>query len=655
MPGIQLVQVNLAQSAGQPALTPDAGASQLAGHCIGPALPSSSPPNSSATCPHVAGDHPSSRTLMDHGFQKRALEDPKAVPAAKRPTLAGPFNLESLVANGFAPFGLRAAVTAQINKRNQEAPAGQARVTQQQLAQHCRLTQAQLAHLLGGKIRLPEAAVEPLKGFLMGEPLNLDEVASGPFNLESLVANELAPFGLRAAVTAQVDRRNQEAPAGQARATQQQLAQHCRLIPTKLNNLLRCKIKLPEAAVEPLKGFLMGEPLNLDDTAAGPFNLESLVANGLAPLGLRAEVIAQVDRRNQEAPAGQARVTRQQLAQHCRLTSRQQLNSLLDRKFKLPASAVEPLKGFLMGEPLNLDDTAAGPFDQTSQLPISEASPGRESMSTTGSDREPMEVDLPGVRIKEEPVDTWQWPTKNTIDNSRPFYQLPASVEAKSSPDNGSGEPSLGFLGSLRGMGLKDDDKARVLKEVREWLALDRSSRAEAFDNLLESYTIADNDPRVGLRGQQGVRAKRDIASKEVIGAYAGLYLSGDEAFFQERHIQGGLNVERYNFGFHKSNASISGFGHGNILSQINASTTYAPGEEADRSKGNVGIFEIDVGTNKYLFFFALRAIAKDDELLFDYGHQYWKSMMRPINVDTGRSPLLFGYLNQDGQLVRDR
>ena len=512
------------------------------------------------------------------------------------------------------------------------------------------MSPTRLQSLLNGKAKLPEDVVGPLKDFLQGEPLDPPGRREA-FDLSTLRAGALAPASLRAAVNAEIERRNKEAKLGPTRLTQEHVAQHCGLDRTQLYDLLIGKTKISVSAAGPLRGFLQQQPLDLPDWR-GAFDLSTLQANALAPAGLRDAVKAEISRRNKEAKLGPTRLTQEHVAQHCGL-EQTQLTNLLMSTIKIPAAVVGPLKGFLQQQQLNLPDKMA----PAGQPPAIELPGSSEIVSTTDGGPEPMETDAAAVQIKQEPRDEWAWPTSHDVDNSRPFVQMQTPGETVGL----SGKPdeetlAVRFWGTMRPNLPRAEEKARILGEVGHWISLDGPGREQAFGALLQAYVIPDDDPREGLRGQQGVRAVRDIGAKEVLGAYAGLYLETEEDFFRERALQGALNVERYNFGCHNSIASVSGFRHGNILSLINACTTYEPGKPADRSGENVGTFEVrnkDTG-NKYIFFIALCPIKAGDELLYDYGPQYWRQISKTIDVDNNRTPLLFGYLNDEGKLVRN-
>ena len=157
-------------------------------------------------------------------------------------------------------------------------------------------------------------------------------------------------------------------------------------------------------------------------------------------------------------------------------------------------------------------------------------------------------------------------------------------------------------------------------------------SNSQSLKNYIQSYieirTIDKSDPRIPLRGQDGAFAKRTIPKDTVLGIYTGGYITEDE-FKALYNVQQQNEINRYAFNLAYTNDYMEGLfldGYeGNELSCLNANKTYKEGEIP--KKANVIANYYTYQGWRYVVYYSLDTIAQDDELLFDYGEDYWANI----------------------------
>ena len=184
---------------------------------------------------------------------------------------------------------------------------------------------------------------------------------------------------------------------------------------------------------------------------------------------------------------------------------------------------------------------------------------------------------------------------------------------------------------------MKAEDDAAVKRQYLPLLA--RVKKTEVF-------TIPESDPRVGLRGQCGLRARSNIPKGAFLGFYPGALKVDTETELSQRYLlyidanypravkRGlGVNPERAD----KTFIGLSGqIGEPALAHRINASTTDGVFADAKGTEANCGFGYIHVEGQSLPvpFIFALRDIGPGEEFLIDYGPQYWKQISQSVMAD---------------------
>ena len=179
-----------------------------------------------------------------------------------------------------------------------------------------------------------------------------------------------------------------------------------------------------------------------------------------------------------------------------------------------------------------------------------------------------------------------------------------------------------------------------ILNKMKEWIDyqgnINRNLHVQWLDRYLEVYTVDSNDERIGLRGQLGVKAKEYIPKGTPLGLYVGLYLTNNETHNHD-HSHGSFHTQSYYFDTAHKSMVISAWKCGNILSLINANTTHSVYSSQEQSD-NIAIVYVVYKGWPYVVYMTLRDIKKGEELLVDYGENYWNAKGDVIEISDDES-----------------
>ena len=196
---------------------------------------------------------------------------------------------------------------------------------------------------------------------------------------------------------------------------------------------------------------------------------------------------------------------------------------------------------------------------------------------------------------------------KLVIDDSCPFdplAKLPGDSAWVPPPESGRAELERNFGRSLPNAFANSQKYGDG--ERKAWLYADQIRQGQTANMF-----IAQVDDIVG----HGVFAGEDIAPGKMLGEYTGV----------ARDYRGG-HIERENpylFGYGSRGATLDAREMGNITRFINHCADHPNAKEA----------EVIVDDVQHIVLIATRSIAKDAQILFDYGPNYW----------AGRAPVKLG------------
>ncbi|MTI12644.1 SET domain-containing protein-lysine N-methyltransferase [Sansalvadorimonas verongulae] len=210
-------------------------------------------------------------------------------------------------------------------------------------------------------------------------------------------------------------------------------------------------------------------------------------------------------------------------------------------------------------------------------------------------------------------------------DNRAPLHQFGHEAEwLHKRLSSGQHKTRLTLPRNVRPKGIHRSLTSTVTWEgiVERWLTMDARTRAGELERNIKHVAIKNDDPRLGLRGQSGAVAARNIDAFTVLGPYVGKYCHGRDQ--QEEQSVHGHNVGRYGVdcSMDAVRLDLCGYGYGNVTVCINANTTYRPG---DVVKAANAFFAMVVYRGwPYVFVVTRNAVAQGDEILVDYGRFYW-------------------------------
>lgn len=169
----------------------------------------------------------------------------------------------------------------------------------------------------------------------------------------------------------------------------------------------------------------------------------------------------------------------------------------------------------------------------------------------------------------------------------------------------------------------------RIVAEWRDAQKQRRPPRNVDASAHLETFVIANEDPRVALRGETAVRATRRIAAGTVLLWYGGLLMTAQTPC-------GGLarlwSLDAY--GYHTSAHDVDGTTqlsvaaieeHGGIAKYINDARIDVSKRSPERENAAFG----ELVVNKhvpFVFVYATKDIAAGAEILVNYGAPYWST-----------------------------
>ena len=173
-------------------------------------------------------------------------------------------------------------------------------------------------------------------------------------------------------------------------------------------------------------------------------------------------------------------------------------------------------------------------------------------------------------------------------------------------------------------------------KYLEEWFSSSPLQRAEKEQELVTVKQISEDDPRVGLRNQNGLFAStKDIKENCILGVYSGTYMLYGEniedrtdiraelVFLQENYACGSDAYGNYTISIILNNQSIltvSGLHRGSACSFINA-----PAKNDKAGEGNA-VFKIVTlkGQPPVVLAVTTKPIPASAEIITHYGNHYW-------------------------------
>lgn len=145
----------------------------------------------------------------------------------------------------------------------------------------------------------------------------------------------------------------------------------------------------------------------------------------------------------------------------------------------------------------------------------------------------------------------------------------------------------------------------------------------------LEVGTIKDDDARVDLRGQQGVFAKKDIPTDTFLGIFSGEYLDLNKLGV-EKKLMDDLDAQSYSLGIKSKlkgipySININGALGDHITKKFNANRC---GKSGRPREANIDWVMVHYGNCPLAVFRSIKEIKIQQELLLDYGEDYWKTL----------------------------
>jgi hypothetical protein len=201
-----------------------------------------------------------------------------------------------------------------------------------------------------------------------------------------------------------------------------------------------------------------------------------------------------------------------------------------------------------------------------------------------------------------------------------------------------------------------DKKQQSLLKKLNYVANLSDQARGEYFLSLAEARIITQKDCKQYncsemLIGQKGVFAKQDIPEYTVINYYSGVYFMNpqEKKMFVEEY---GSHQSIYGFSLpNEKDISMTGYLFGNDISLINAGTTYSGdaykiANEIVKKCNTIAVYAKSLEFPNQEFvndpkkfdlvcFVTRRTIKKGEELLVNYGMEYWRKRIDNFTQST--------------------
>ncbi|WXG58199.1 MAG: hypothetical protein ROD09_06235 [Candidatus Sedimenticola sp. (ex Thyasira tokunagai)] len=178
---------------------------------------------------------------------------------------------------------------------------------------------------------------------------------------------------------------------------------------------------------------------------------------------------------------------------------------------------------------------------------------------------------------------------------------------------------------------LSEEEKRDLRHDIKNHLSLSETEQANFIKEIIKVKRIDDKDPREALRNQYGAFANKDIKKHTVLGVYHGQYIDTHEDYDAVVAQTGIDNLNSYAWSLPR-NKTIAGYSRSNELTTINANTTYSDSERDPLPPNCSGV--IVMQNNIYrMIYITNEEIKNGEELLIDYGENYWKSRDVPTEI----------------------
>ncbi|KAL4549389.1 hypothetical protein Ndes2526B_g04410 [Nannochloris sp. 'desiccata'] len=254
--------------------------------------------------------------------------------------------------------------------------------------------------------------------------------------------------------------------------------------------------------------------------------------------------------------------------------------------------------------------------------------------------------------------------THDYCDRTEKIFRIRSTLEVMEIPEAYSERELHSFFKENFALAVDDAllDAGKRFPMDKKSLLLEHLPRDIPCSNLLEVYKVPRNDPRISLRGENGVRvtktATKGLPAGAFIGVYRGKSLIGLDEYRDIKYAPPGvdylqfeLEIEsytasavHYNIGFEAvengitfegldpiepsySSVHVCAARYGNLTALVNDPSLDPMGNTTIETIGedNTCLVEIIVGGWPCIVMFASKAINPGEELRYSYGHSFWK------------------------------
>ena len=178
-------------------------------------------------------------------------------------------------------------------------------------------------------------------------------------------------------------------------------------------------------------------------------------------------------------------------------------------------------------------------------------------------------------------------------------------------------------------------------KYLEEWFSSTPSQRAKKEQELVTVKQISEDDPRIGLRNQNGLFAStKDIEENCILGVYSGTYMLYGENiedrtdiraeldFLQQDYACGSDAYSNYTISIILNNESIltvSGLHRGSACSFINTAATNDRVDEVNAEVNTIFKIVMLKGQPPVVLAVTTKTIPASAEIITHYGNHYWE------------------------------
>ena len=196
--------------------------------------------------------------------------------------------------------------------------------------------------------------------------------------------------------------------------------------------------------------------------------------------------------------------------------------------------------------------------------------------------------------------------------------------------------------GNQKFLPIKPQQKAQKYKDyLEEWFSSNPLQRAKKEKELVTVKQISKDDPRVGLRNQNGLFAStKDIQENCILGVYSGTYMLYGENiedrtdiraeldFLQQNYACGSDAYNNYTISIILNNESIltvSGLHRGSACSFINTAATNDRVDEVNAEVNTIFKIVMLKGQPPVVLAVTTKPISASAEIITHYGNHYWE------------------------------